>query len=408
MLQVNALFNAQYEIRGWSEGGMGRVYFVYDQVTQNELVVKVIREEFRKIPEACERFEREAKAWINLRDHPHIVRAISFHRVPLPFLLEELMDGPSLNELLKQEGGRLTFRQAVIFAMHIARGLQHAHSCPLPDGKIGIIHRDLKPHNVLLTRRGQAKIADFGLAKVVGDNTSASGPMGTPAYMPPEQVKGKKVGAGSDVYSLGVTLYQMVAGRLPFPSCGWHEMVKHIQNSTPARISQVRPDVPGRLQDFIYQCLEKKPSRRPESAAVVVRELEEILAGLPNEELPACPSCGYLPHKTHPQCPVCGPSPPFPNSEPRPTRPMSAPPELPSPVSTASVAPKGERVDTDSARDTLWRCRHGHDVPHGFAFCLECGEQDEQAVECAVPTCQAINPAGFCFCCQCGQPLTPR
>src|SRR4051812_21214444 len=122
MFKVKELINEQYEVHGWAEGGMGRVYFVFDQVTHNHLVIKMIKEDLKLSKEACARFEREAEALINLKDHPHIVRAMSFHRVPMPFLLEEFIDGPSLHQLIRKEPVGLSIHQAVAFAIHVVAG----------------------------------------------------------------------------------------------------------------------------------------------------------------------------------------------------------------------------------------------------------------------------------------------
>ncbi len=411
------LFN-QYEIRGWSEGGMGRVYFVFDQVTQNNRVIKVIKDELQKTEEAIKLFEREARAWINLGDHPHIVRAISFNREPGPYLLEEFIDGPSLNELLKREGGRLSLRQAVVFAIQIARGLVHAHTCQLPDDKTGIIHRDLKPHNILINRKCQAKIVDFGLAKIVGDATSGN-IRGTLAYMPPEQLRGKNIVLGSDLYSLGVTLYQMVSGCFPFPGPR-DEMARQIQYDPPSPIADTRPDAPGRLQRFIYLCLNKKANQRPKSAEVVVRKLSEILTGLPAEKTTPCPKCGYISHTQRTECPVCEPPFVMPHvvSAPRPAaRPAAppkvdpvvpphkppAPPPAPLPNPVAPLHEPDAQPALNLTGQTTWICQNGHLVPSDFPFCPECGAMNPQALTC--PDCQTVNPSGFLYCCGCRRPL---
>lgn len=383
MFQVNDLINQQYVVRGWSEGGMGRVYFVLDQVTDNLLAIKMIKQNYRKSQDACDRFEKEAKAWINLKDHPHIVRAMSFSRVPMPFLLEEFIDGPSLHKLIMQEREGLSFRQAVEFALHITRGLHHAHTRVMPGGTQGIIHRDLKPHNVLITRQGHAKIADFGLAKVVGESSPGSnnGVMGTFQYMSPEQLRSpSKVRFRADLYSMGVTLYEMVTGRRPFPDGEWREIAHHIEKSPPNPISALRPQVPARLQDFIYACLQKKPSQRPASAQAAIRELEAIRDSLPEEDVAACNQCGYRTRAAVKECPVCGPPLTFPNSD----------DVAPLPQQSA-VLPLPE--------PSHWSCACGQDVQIDFPNCIYCGDPRRRSAVC--PQCQADNPLDFSYCCVC-------
>jgi serine/threonine-protein kinase len=377
MFKVNDLINEQYEVRGWAEGGMGRVYFVFDQVTHNHLVIKMIKADLKESKEACSRFEREAEAWINLKDHKHIVRAMSFHRVPMPFLLEEFIDGPSLHQLIRKEPAGLSIHQAVEFGIHIAAGLQHAHTQQMPKGTVGIVHRDLKPHNVLISRQCVAKIADFGLAKVVGESSPGSGhaAVGTVHYMSPEHLKGKAK-QRADLYSLGVTIYEMLTARLPFTGRTWSEVAHQIEKNAPVPLSTLRPDVPARLQDFIYACLQKKPTQRPSGALAALRELEAIRTLLPRENAPPCASCGYLPRFGVEQCPVCGPPLTFPNAE--------------------DVAPsRGE-----PAAPTAWLCRCGENLAMEYAFCLYCGLPQSQERACG--NCAAINPAEFSFCSQCG------
>ncbi|MBM3997642.1 MAG: hypothetical protein FJ303_26360 [Planctomycetes bacterium] len=383
MFEVNDLINEQYEVRGWAQGGMGRVYFVFDQVTHNHLVIKTIKEDF-KSADACDRFEMEAKAWINLKDHPHIVRAMSFHRVPLPFLLEEFIDGPSLHELIKREPAGLSIQQAVEFAIHVLRGLHHAHTTKMPDGAVGVIHRDLKPHNILITRQSRAKIADFGLAKVAGESTPSSGNsiVGTVHYMPPEQFKGKAKQL-ADIYALGVTLYEMITGQLPFPRGTWYEVAHHIEKSLRGPISMLRPDVPALVGDFVYKCLRKKPSERPKSALEALRELEAIKKSLPTERVRPCAQCDYVARYEVNECPVCGPPVTFPNSG--------------DGILTPPVVPPLPAL-------TSWQCATcGEAVPLNYGFCLTCGSKKRAETKCF--NCAADNPPDFSFCCECGTKL---
>lgn len=355
MYQVGDVIHEQYEVRKCLAGGMGRVYVVFDQVTHNLLALKTLREEYQQSAEACARFEKEARAWINLKDHPHIVRALSFQRHPEPFLLEEYIDGPSLQELLRTEPGGLALSQAVRFGIEMAAGLAHAHTCPMPGPQRGVIHRDLKPGNVMLTRQGQAKLADFGLAKLLGESSPASRSrvMGTLRYIPPEQLHdAHAVREPADLYTLGMILYEMVTAHLPFPPGSPAEVIYHVQRGKPEPVETYRASVPAALVDLIVRCLRKKPARRPQTAAEMRAALEAVQAELAPEQeaFPPCPICGYVANSDHLHCPVCG-----------------------------------------------------AEVPADFRFCIACGQPVTEEVAC--PGCQGLNPRHHRFCCHCGGKL---
>ncbi len=374
MYQVGDVIHGQYEARRCLAGGMGCVYIVFDQVTHNLLALKMIKDEYQENPEACARFEKEARAWINLRDHPNIVRALSFQRHPEPFLIEEYVDGPSLHDLLRTEPGGLALSQVVQFGMQMARGLTHAHTCPMQNNQRGVIHRDLKPGNVMVTRSCQAKLADFGLAKLLGESSPASRSrvMGTLRYIPPEQLHdAHNVREPADLYTLGMILYEMVTAHLPLPPGSPAEVIYHVQRSKPEPIETYRQGVPEPLVDLIQRCLRKKPARRPQTALEMHAALEAVQAELPaeTEPFPPCPICGYVANCTHLNCPVCG---------------------------EAGVVRK-------AAEPSVQRCICGEEVPPGFRFCIVCGKPFADEFLC--PSCHGVNPRHHRFCCHCGGAL---
>lgn len=378
MYDIDSIINNQFEVRKRLVGGMGYVYIVFDQVTQGLMVIKMLKDEYRQLPEACQRFEREARAWINLslRAHSNIVRAILFHRHPEPLLVEEYIDGPSLQQLLRSEPIGLALTQTVAFALQIARGLHHAHTCALPGGKRGVIHRDLKPGNVMITRTGVAKLADFGLAKVIDDSSpgSPSRVLGTVRYMPPEQFyNSHAVREQADIYTYGMMVYEMITGHLPFPPGGLADIMFHAKKTRPEPIGTYRADVPAALVELILHCLRKKPERRPGSIEDVVVRLEKIQQELDPqaEPHPPCLGCGYIPNKEYLHCPVCG----------QPPEPAREPESLPG-----------------------RQCACGQAIRPQFRFCIHCGQAYQDTLIC--PTCTQSNPLHHRFCSQCGQRLT--
>jgi TolB-like protein/Tfp pilus assembly protein PilF len=257
-------------------GGMGEVYRARDTRLGRDVAIKVLPAEFAEDPERLKRFEREAKATAAL-SHPNIldVHDVGTHE-GVPYLVEELLEGESLKERLV--GGALVVPEAVGIAVQIARGLAAAH------GK-GIVHRDLKPANVFLSKDGQVKILDFGLAKLVegapaGEAetltqapTGATEPvrvLGTVAYMAPEQARGMAVDARADVFAFGVVLYEMVAGERPFRGATATDTVAAILTKEPAAL---RASVPPGLVEVVGTCLAKDPEKRYSSGSEVLAAL---------------------------------------------------------------------------------------------------------------------------------------
>jgi len=237
-------------------GGMGAVYKARQKNLERLVALKILPPEIGRDPAFAERFAREAQAMARL-SHPHIVAIHDFgERDGLFFFLMEYMDGLNLRQLMAS--GNVSPKEALAIVPQICDALQFAHDQ-------GIVHRDIKPENILLDRRGQVKIADFGLAKLTGRPTAAATAeqvMGTPQYMAPEQTQHpSEVDHRADIYSLGVVFYQMLTGELPL---GKFEPPSH----------KVRIDV--RLDEVVLRALEKEPDRRYQQASQVKTEVETI------------------------------------------------------------------------------------------------------------------------------------
>jgi tRNA A-37 threonylcarbamoyl transferase component Bud32 len=262
-----------YVIRGvLGAGGMGTVYRAEHRLMGRPVVLKVIHPHLLARPEVVERFRQEMRAAARLA-HPNIVTAYDAGEAEgACFLVLEYVEGETLDRVLARRGP-LPVGEACAFARQAALGLQHAH-------ERGLVHRDLKPGNVLLTPEGQVKILDFGLARLrpelrADDGLTPAGVVvGTPAYLAPEQARDPgSADARSDLYSLGCTLYHLLAGRPPFAE-GTHlqQLLAH-QDRAPEPLSAVRSDVPEALSRLVERLLAKEPARRCQTAAEVIEAL---------------------------------------------------------------------------------------------------------------------------------------
>lgn len=259
-------------------GGMGAVYRAYDPRLQREVAVKVLPPEFARDPERLRRFEQEALAIARLA-HPNIVAVhdVGTHE-GVPFMVTELLEGATLRNTM--QGQPLPPAKAVDYAIQVARGLAAAHDQ-------GIVHRDIKPENLFVTDDGRIKILDFGLAKLTDaaatDDTATTltghglGPLGTAAYMAPEQARGARVDHRADLFSLGVVLYEMLSGASPFRRETPAETMTAILRDEPPELpasASLRPA----LERVIRHCLEKHPRDRFQTARDLVFALESSLA----------------------------------------------------------------------------------------------------------------------------------
>ena len=275
---VGVVLHGKYRLDSYlSSGGMGAVFKATHVMLGKPVAVKLIKADLVTSPDMVRRFQREARAATTL-NHPNIVAVYDLGQTDdgTLYIAMELVDGTSLKDVIR-ETGRIDAPRIVYILRQIASALSLAH-------RHHIIHRDLKPQNVMLTRdadgREIAKLLDFGIAKTFDEKatqlTQTGFALGTPQYMSPEQAMGKEVDARSDLYSLGVMLYEMLIGEVPFsdPSAP-AILVKHM-TETPAPPSRRRPDlqVPAHLETIVMKCLEKEPARRYQSADEFIVALE--------------------------------------------------------------------------------------------------------------------------------------
>lgn len=259
-------------------GGMSSVYKAHDSLLERNVALKILHEQYNADEDFVERFKREARAVAQLQ-HPNIVTVIDRGEAEdRQFIVFEYVDGENLKELVVRKG-RLDVREALEIAVEVARGLAFAHSQ-------GLVHRDVKPQNVLLNGDGRAKVTDFGIARSLDmDGMTQTGTvLGTSNYIAPEQASGQRVDTQSDVYSLGVVLYELLAGEVPFPGESFVAVaMKHV-HEPPPNLLDVRRDVPLRVAAAVDRALEKDPEQRFASMDAFASELETCLADLDSPE----------------------------------------------------------------------------------------------------------------------------
>jgi tRNA A-37 threonylcarbamoyl transferase component Bud32 len=253
-------------------GGMSSVYRAHDQVLDRKVALKVLHQRLTSEEEYVERFRREALMVAGLL-HQNIVTVIDRGEdAGCPFIVFEFVAGENLKELVNREGP-LPIDRAVELAVQIARGLAFAHSN-------GYVHRDVKPQNVLLNGDGEAKVTDFGIARsldVKRGVTQTGTVLGTSDYIAPEQAQGQQVDEHTDVYSLGIVLYELLTGELPFSGESFVAVAMQHINDLPPRVSDKRPEVPPRLDAAVARALAKRPEDRFATMADLGRELEACL-----------------------------------------------------------------------------------------------------------------------------------
>jgi TolB-like protein/tRNA A-37 threonylcarbamoyl transferase component Bud32 len=280
-LQKGTILAGRYKImEELGRGGMGVVYKAKDTKLKRTVALKFLPPELTHVPEVKTRFMREAQAAAAL-DHPNICTVHEFDETEeKTFISMAYIEGQSLKE--KIESGPMELDEALRIATQVAQGLQMAH-------KKGVVHRDIKSANIMVTEDKQAKIMDFGLARMTGGTllTQEGVTMGTIAYMSPEQAQGEEVDHRTDIWSLGVVLYEMFTGQLPFMGEHDQAVVYSILNKKPKPITELRSEIPVSIGQVVDKALEKNPDKRYQQVEELLDDLKSISAGIVPEEIKA-------------------------------------------------------------------------------------------------------------------------
>ena len=271
MLELGTMLSGRYEVlKRVGSGGMADVYMAKDHKLNRNVAVKVLKSEYVEDEKFLKKFETEAQAVARL-SHPNIVNIYDVGiEDGINYIVMELAEGITLKEYIRKKG-YLSPKETVEISTQIASAISHAH-------KNHIIHRDIKPQNILVSDTGIIKVTDFGIAKATSSNTvtSTATAMGSVHYISPEQAKGRFCDEKSDIYSLGITMYEMVTGHVPFDhENGVTIALMHLQNEiTPP--SQIRDGIPDSLEKIILKCTMKKPEERYQTADDLIADLRLV------------------------------------------------------------------------------------------------------------------------------------
>jgi len=269
----NSLIAGRYQIKKpLGEGGMAYVFMAKDLKTDQNVAIKILRKELTNDEEFIRRFDSEARAVSSL-SYSNIVKIFDVGiQNGMRYMVMEYIDGISLKELITKNE-YIEWEVALPIAIQIGLALDHAH-------RNGVVHRDIKPHNILINRDFIAKVADFGIARAASSNTitlSGNKAFGSVHYFSPEQARGGIVGEQSDIYSMGILLYEMLTGKLPFDADTPVAIaLKHVQER-PIPPMEIRSDIPKGLNDIIMKCIQKDIPDRYASAKDLVEELDAFM-----------------------------------------------------------------------------------------------------------------------------------
>lgn len=269
---VGKRLDGRYEIQEIvGVGGMSVVYKAYDNVDDRVVAVKILKDEFLTNDDFVRRFKNESKA-IALLSHPNIVKVydVSFGE-KLQYIVMEYVDGITLKEYIQKQGA-ITWNDALFFTTQILKALQHAHDK-------GIVHRDIKPQNIILLPNGNIKVADFGIARFSRSETKTltDTAIGSVHYISPEQAKGEFTDEKADIYSVGVVLYEMLAGKVPFEAeSAVSVALMQLQNNA-KRLTEINPDIPLGLEQICIHAMQKDPKDRYQSATEMLLDVEEVI-----------------------------------------------------------------------------------------------------------------------------------
>ena len=268
---IDEVFDERYKIkREIGSGGMAIVYEAIDLKTEQSVALKMLKESISDNTQALRRFINESKA-VAMMDHTNIVKILDVSvKTEHKFIVMEYIKGITLRDYMNKKE-KLNWQEACAFIIQILQALDHAHMR-------GVIHRDIKPQNIMIMEGGFIKVADFGIAKIPNAETvtMVDHAVGTIYYISPEQARGKKIDARSDLYSLGVMFYEMLTGYLPFMAESSYEIMnKHI-NTSPKPPTQYVPQIPVGVEQIILCALEKDPTRRYQSASQMLRHIYRV------------------------------------------------------------------------------------------------------------------------------------
>jgi eukaryotic-like serine/threonine-protein kinase len=256
-------------VRVLGQGGLGAVYEAVHLISQRAEAMKVMLPEQTGTPDMKERFRREIQLLASL-NHPNIASLHNaFYLEDQLIMVMELVEGEDLRT--RSHNARIPLPMLMDFGMQVLGALEYAHTR-------GVVHRDIKPANIMVSPANLVKVLDFGIAISQGsvELTKAGSLIGSPLHMSPEQIRGEKATRQSDIYSLGVTLYEMIAGRPPLNGGTTYELMMAHLNLTPTPLAELRPDVPARLSDIIAKALEKEPAKRFPTAAEFLEALRSL------------------------------------------------------------------------------------------------------------------------------------
>ncbi len=270
MTETGVILSERYELKEKiGAGGMADVYKAVDMRLNRPVAIKILKSEYSDDKNFITRFKNEAKSAAGL-SHPNIVSVYDVgDNNGLHYIVMELVEGITLKKFIEKKG-RLEVREAVGISIQIAQGMEAAH-------EHGIIHRDIKPQNIMISRDGKVKVADFGIAKAVSSETYTQNAAGSVHYLSPEQARGGYYDERSDIYSLGVTLYEMLTGELPFGGDSDVSVaLKHIRTEAkPAK--ELVPSVPFSLDKVVQKCMQKHPENRYSSASELITDLKRSI-----------------------------------------------------------------------------------------------------------------------------------
>ena len=262
-MNIGDIIKDRYEITELlGEGGMAFVYKALDKELQRFVAIKTLKPSYVGQEKFVERFKREAQVASNI-NNPNIVQIFDWGIEDVPYFVMEYIEGNSLTQILAKKK-QLSISDVVYIGSRVANGLQAAHSN-------GLVHRDIKPGNILITSDGRVKVTDFGIVAVQNESsdiTKTGSVLGTATYISPEQAKGESVSAKSDLYSLGIVLYEMLVGKPPFEGDSPVSVATKHLTDKPEKLISSRQDIPKGLENAVLKLLNKNSSERFRSAAV--------------------------------------------------------------------------------------------------------------------------------------------